>query len=56
MACQVVIVRKTSSPRIAKKNAREHVRNHVQKGDIVFEPESDSEPLDPDSNSEFNVA
>ena len=55
-AYHVGIVGKTSSSRIAKKNAREHVRNHVQKGDIVFEPESDSEPLDPDSNGEFNVA
>ena len=39
-----------------EKNAREHVRNHVQQGDIVFEPESDNEPSDPDSSGEFNVA
>ena len=39
-----------------EKNAREHVRNHVQKDDIVFETESDGELLDPDSNGEFNVA
>ena len=39
-----------------EKNVREHVRNHVQKGDIVFEPEFDSEPSDPDSNGVFNVA
>ena len=56
MAYHVDIEGETSSPRIAKKNAREHVRNHVQKGDIVFEAESDSELSDPDSNGEFNVA
>ena len=44
------------SKRLRHLELEKNVRNHAQKGDIVFEPESDSEPLDPDSNGEFNVA